>query len=419
MGLGLLVALLSLGGSAVNGQDLQWRRLDLAVEGWDWDLVAWELDAVVEKAKAEFAQPIRDLENSARVRIIDDYLEAARTIGDLERRINAIYAQAGGQGTPEVRTLETRLTLLREHQAMVRPAVEQIIEDQVGYVVANEGIELAGRPVPPVLFTFTEPPKKLVVSPRDRIASVYYSMLEPTLPASEREEIEKTIAEERNFSAYVADIGGLGAFPTQVIDQAPLDWVLSTVAHEWVHNYLTLFPLGLNYSKNSELTILNETVAEIAGEELGGKALQAYYPETAAASQAPAPEEAVAAPAPPSFDFRKEMRHTREVVDQFLAWGRVEDAERYMEIRRLLFLENGYNIRKLNQAYFAFHGSYGTGAAATSPIGPKLEKLRELSPDLKTFLETVRWFTSAQDLDQALERTGLQPQELTPPAGSQ
>ena len=103
-----------------------------------------------------------------------------------------------------------------------------------------------------------------------------------------------------------------------------------------------------------------------------------------------------------TFDFRKEMRHTREVVDLFLKYGRVEDAEEYMQIRRQLFEENGYHIRKLNQAYFAFHGSYGTGAAATSPIGPKLQRLRELSPDLRTFLETVRWFTSEADLDKAL-----------------
>ncbi len=92
----------------------------------------------------------------------------------------------------------------------------------------------------------------------------------------------------------------------------------------------------------------------------------------------------------------------REVVDLFLKYGRVEDAEEYMQIRRQLFEENGYHIRKLNQAYFAFHGAYGTGAAATSPIGPKLQRLRELSPDLRTFLETVRWFTSEAHLDKAL-----------------
>ena len=110
---------------------------------------------------------------------------------------------------------------------------------------------------------------------------------------------------------------------------------------------------------------------------------------------------------PPAFDFRTEMRHTREIVDQFLALGRVEDAEQYMEIRRLLFVENGYDLRKLNQAYFAFHGSYGTGAAATSPIGPKLEELRSLTPDVRTFLQIVRGFTSPEDIDRALDALSL------------
>jgi hypothetical protein len=56
-----------------------------------------------------------------------------------------------------------------------------------------------------------------------------------------------------------------------------------------------------------------------------------------------------------------------------------------MEIRRLLFVENGYPIRKLNQAYFAFHGSYGTSAAATSPLRAQLIELRSLTPDVKSF----------------------------------
>ena len=259
-----------------------------------------------------------------------------------------------------------------------------------------------GRPFPPVWFTFTEPPKKLVVSPRGRIMTAHYAMLQPHVSAAEREAVEDSILREQNFSAYLTNIGGLGAFPTQVIDRAPLHWVLTTIAHEWVHNYLTLFPLGLNYNTSSDLTIMNETVADIIGDELGLRALETHYPDEAAALAA---EDAVSSDpeaSPPAFDFRTEMRHTREITDQFLALGRIEDAEEYMEIRRLLFVENGYDIRKLNQAYFAFHGSYGTGAAATSPIGPKLEELRTLVPDTRAFLQTVRGFTSPEDIDRAL-----------------
>ena len=103
-----------------------------------------------------------------------------------------------------------------------------------------------------------------------------------------------------------------------------------------------------------------------------------------------------------AFDFDWEMRKTRLAVDELLAEGKVDAAEQYMEQRRQVFADNGYPLRVLNQAYFAFHGSYGTSGASTSPIGPKLELLRELMPDLRTFLHTVRWFTSPADLDATL-----------------
>jgi hypothetical protein len=273
----------------------------------------------------------------------------------------------------------------------------------VAAVLAEQQIGVGWPAVPPVWFTFTEPPRKLVASPRTSIATTYYAMLQPDLPADERERIETTILQDHNLSAYVTNIGGLGAFPAIVTDQAPLSWVLSTVAHEWVHNYLTFFPLGLNYAASPELTILNETVADIAGDELGAAALRAAYP--ALVREFPGKDEPAASAitsGEPLFDFQREMRHTRAIVDQFLAAGRVEDAEEYMQIRRLLFQENGYPIRKLNQAYFAFHGAYGGSPAASSPIGPKLQQLRALTPDLRAFLETVRWFTSAADLDAAL-----------------
>jgi hypothetical protein len=65
-------------------------------------------------------------------------------------------------------------------------------------------------------------------------------------------------------------------------------------------------------------------------------------------------------------------------------------------------LENGYSVRKLNQAYFAFHGSYATGPGAVDPIGPKLEQLRAQRDSLLGFLRTVRGFRGLPDLDRAL-----------------
>jgi hypothetical protein len=47
--------------------------------------------------------------------------------------------------------------------------------------------------LPPVWFTFTEPPMKMVVSPRGRIMTTHYAMLQPGVPAVERERIEQAI----------------------------------------------------------------------------------------------------------------------------------------------------------------------------------------------------------------------------------
>jgi hypothetical protein len=253
-----------------------------------------------------------------------------------------------------------------------------------------------------------------VVSPRERIETLYTRMLAADIDLSTRVAIEDQIETEFGYSAYVTLIGGLGAYPSIVVDRAGLEWILSTVAHEWVHNYLTLFPLGINYFASGDMTTINETVAEIVGNELGSAVLRRVYPEFAPPPVVAQEEEVDDSPAlrePPTFDFVVEMRQTRLVVDELLALGFVEAAEQYMEMRRQTFVENGYPLRVLNQAYFAFHGSYGTGAASTSPIGPKLQQLRAQSGSLQSFLETVRWFTSADDLDQLLGGVSAETQE--------
>jgi hypothetical protein len=405
----LLAVGIILAGSTQRGLDLKWRAVDITVQEWDWDLVGWMASAMGEKVAAGITQPVRGVSGETSRLLVEEYLARAGAIGRIEQAMDDLFATADGLRDRRLIQLENELRLLRGQQELFRPAVEQILEQQIGHEVVREGINLGNSAFPPVLFTFSEPPRKLVVSPRKRIETIYYSMLQPALPPDERAAIENEIDAHQDLSAYVASIGGLGAYPALVLDQAPLEWVLSTVAHEWTHNYLTLFPLGINYNQSAELTILNETVADIVGDEIGARVLHAFYPPPPPGEDEEATADAVALAAPmpaadeePAFDFRAEMQQTRETVDLFLTYDRIEDAEAYMEMRRHLFFENGYNLRRLNQAYFAFHGSYGTGPAASSPIGPKLERLRSLVPDLRTFLETVRWFTSEADLDRAL-----------------
>ena len=90
------------------------------------------------------------------------------------------------------------------------------------------------------------------------------------------------------------------------------------------------------------------------------------------------------------------MHTTRLEVDRLLAAGEIDEAESYMETRRGFFWENGYQIRKLNQAYFAFHGSYaaepgGATGEEGADLGDQLRTLKDQAPSYKSFMRQVAW----------------------------
>ena len=109
-------------------------------------------------------------------------------------------------------------------------------------------------------------------------------------------------------------------------------------------------------------------------------------------------EPSASVPDPDSFDFNAEMRETRLTAEGLLAEGKIIEAESYMEEHRQFLGDNGHYIRKINQAFFAFHGSYATGAASVSPIGDQLEELRADAGSLEDFLKTVGRFNRVEDL---------------------
>ena len=69
-----------------------------------------------------------------------------------------------------------------------------------------------------------------------------------------------------------------------------------------------------------------------------------------------------------------------------------------MEQKRQYLASMGHYIRKLNQAYFAFYGTYADRPTSISPIGLELKELRSQSASLKDFLNKVAMMTSRQDL---------------------
>ena len=265
--------------------------------------------------------------------------------------------------------------------------VEEIIEVALTDILRSEGFGIwRNILLPPVDIKLGILPNVLIVSPRNKIEREYDLLLRSSVTVDDRERIENQLAKEANLSALVENIGGLATYPAQIPVSESLRWTLRTSAHEWIHHYLFFRPLGQNMFMSQDMVILNETLASIAGDEIGDIALDLFdYQLHATVKTISSPD----TPVGEYFDFESEMRKLRSQVDTLLEIGNMEDAESLMNEKRLVFVANGYNIRKINQAYFAFYGSYGDSAASVSAIGPQLQELRTSVPDLFTFVNTV------------------------------
>ena len=374
-----------------------------AVSDFHFDLFRYETDAISGKMYDWWRRPGARLTSEEQQKLVGDYRWRALRMRWLEDDIERIYAD------PDVTDPEAASASLRRQldeldiiQEETRPLVEAILEGQVGDRLDQVGLTTAGVLWPPLRFNFSDLPNYLIVSPRDRIEVEAGVQLRSDLGLPEIEAIEDEVASEFDRSTLVEGLGGLGVWPTMVLDDNSLSWTLNTIAHEWVHNYLVFHPLGWNMFESREMNIINETVASIVGDEVGQAVAYKVYgiplPPPPSNGETELPE-----PDPDELDFRTEMRRTRLKVDELLEAGKVEEAEDYMEARRQLFVENGYAIRKLNQAYFAFHGNYATRPAASDPIGPKLQELRRLTPDLASFFHAVQGIAEPDDLDCLLE----------------
>jgi hypothetical protein len=283
----------------------------------------------------------------------------------------------------------------------VQRRAEAAIERAVTDVLRSEGI---GIPVPfvpdgsvvfpPVSFAFVAQQKVLIVSPRDQIRVVQSELLQPQVTLARAEQIEAS-ADELGYSSLVVPIGGLATFPTMVVEGArPLDAVVA-VTHEWIHGYLFFSPLGIRYWSSQEARTINETVTDMVSRELGRKVAGELDLDVTPAGRPDAPR-------PSDVQFRAMMRETRVRLDSLLAAGRVEEAEAYLRERQREFQEAGFQIRKLNQAYFAFYGSYGDAAAGVNPIPRQLGYLRAASGSPAEFLRRVSQLTNAADLARAV-----------------
>jgi hypothetical protein len=401
-----VLTLCYLAGYSPTGASAAAEKARTFVRSVEFDYVGWMANAAYLKIVQAAAGTPDYLPAEKKHQLVLDYLDQVARVAQLENKITEVYADpANADPAQAVEEWNRQLALEKGRLGQIAPLAEAILQQQVVQLAAENGLTLIGQAVPPLAYHTTELPLDLVLSPRNAIRQETSLSLNPGMSADEKDRLEKQIQARLDYSALVVPVGGIGVYPTMVMMTTDLNWLAEVIAHEWTHNLLTLRPLGLNYGTSADLRTINETTASMVGRELGAEVIRRYYPERAPAP--PSPQKTPDAPqTKPKFSFQAEMHATRVQTDALLAQGKIAEAEAYMESRRVMFWEHGYQIRKLNQAYFAFYGAYNdtseggnaNGSAGEDPIGPALAAVRKKSASLADFVNRVAWVTSLEQL---------------------
>ena len=378
-----------------------------AARGYEYGLVGWEVsnfpDKWVHQVK-EFIPGVGSSEAEKRERL-NRYLGLNDEIREVEKDLD--QAVSAAESVPgRLASLQDSLDELESERRGLRNDVEELLESTIDGVLRDLNIgELGPLTWPPVDFRLDPTPKVLITSRRDRIGRQESVLIDSDITLAEREIVETSVYDEDpDVSAIVLATGGVATFPTVIPEDRGLLSTLDVAAHEWLHAYLIFKPLGRAYWGSSDLTTLNETSADLFGEEVGRLAYERLTGETLPPPEPFIPE---SEPDPDEFSFRVFMRETRLKVDEMLAAGEIEPAEAYMEERRIELQDHGIFIRKINQAYFAFKGSYGSNPASVSPIGAQVKEFRTYVENVGDLVKAIQGASSYEAFLNRLDRERL------------
>lgn len=376
-------------------------QIETIVGNRSFDFVVWEIKALWAKGQEFLVNGDNYIDDEERTALVLEYLALVGEVRDKEREVETIYTDPKitdpDSASSDLRQeIETKRAELEELQ----PLAESILQEQIATVLIQEDFDIFGSAWPPVQTHITPLPMILVVSPRDEIRQVFNISLAHGLTVDTQEEIEAAVFQNVDHAALVVPIGGVGIFPSMVVERRNINVLTNTIAHEWAHHWLSLHPLGLSYSADADLRTINETVASIVGDEIGAKVIEQFYPQYTPVESAEVAEPLDDSEESEQFDINQELAETRNQVDKLLIDGAVSEAEEYMEERRQYFWDNGHRIRKINQAFFAFFGAYADvpGEQGDDPIGPAILAVREDSASLREFLNRMGSITSSEAL---------------------
>jgi hypothetical protein len=387
-------------------------RIRFYTRPYEFDYFGWTINAAWQKLSAISLGPTRHLGALQQRKIIKDYFQALADTQGLKNSLETLYSDPNSSLNKNESTILEKKYLERKNQlSKLSLLAETVIQDQLSQSLEALGLVEFKQPFPPVFYHVTDLPKELIVSPRNIIRQEKSISLRSDLSPSEEIALETDVEKNPDYSALVVPVGGVSTYPTMVISTSNLLYLADTVAHEWTHNLLILRPLGWNYSTSPALRTMNETTASIAGEEISWFLVRQFYgdlirPDNNYSYRTyEATYNSFFQTAQAEFDFRQEMYQTRITVDELLAQKKISEAELYMETRRKVFWDNGYQIRRLNQAYFAFYGAYANepySAAGADPVGNDVRTLRAKSVNLSSFIQKIGGMSSYDQLKQAV-----------------
>ncbi|MBT4142593.1 MAG: hypothetical protein HOE50_05580 [Chloroflexi bacterium] len=375
-----------------------------------YGLVSWEFENFFDKwtHRVWTVFPWTPTNESDRREALDRYIVLVDEIRAAKAELNLVTTVS----TPDFNAVvasQNEVDRLIGERDEIRPSVEEYLEQIIAESVRSDEIALVSSFVwPPVDFLIGDPPKLLVTSPRNEISRTEDVLIDPDISIEDMSRIENELIDDHDISAVILQTGGLASYPN-VIPTTHLKRLVDTAAHEWLHAHLVFYPLGQAYFSGGDIRSMNETLADIFGREVG---LRVYSEVTGEPFVAPVRPETASKKLtenkaadvieiPESFNFNRFMGETRRKTDELLAENLVDQAEAYMESRRVELLDHGYQIRKVNQAYFAFHGTYAESPSSTSPIARYLWDLREQVAtvgDLVKLLRPIRTFAEFEQL---------------------
>lgn len=399
----LVLALLA---SSCHSPDSFGEKLGAEAAPHQFSIVRWEIRSLSQEVKEFFSE--NDSAPADDSQAVIDYFAVMDKINAEQQAIDAITS---GTASGDAEAHFTALASLEEQRDSLATRAEYVLEAQMRTTLNSLGIYNPTDSFlnfkftfPPVKLRLQEPPKLLVVSPRDNISRLATITLDNNMSIDQITALENSVS-DLNVSALIVDLGGIATYPSFVANRYGLQFALSTAAEEWFHQYNFFRPLGFRYgleelgrNEPDYIVTMNETLAGMVSEEVGLAIYDKYY-----ASFFPPPATTGGGGSTSGFNFNTFMHDTRVTVDDMLAQGQITQAESYMEQQRLILAAHGYFIRKLNQAFFAFYGSYADQPGFENPIADNFTTLRADSASLAAFVEKASGFTNPDELAQAVK----------------